>query len=65
MSGSPAARLRHAARETWQVLRGVLGERAYENYVAHHAAHHPGEPPMGEREFWRQLQDREPPPRCC
>ena len=58
-------RLRHAAREAWQVLRGVLGERAYEDYVAHHTAHHPGEPPMSEREFWRRRGDREPPARCC
>jgi uncharacterized short protein YbdD (DUF466 family) len=58
-------RLGHAARETWQVLRGVLGERAYENYVAHHAATHPNETPMSEREFWRRQGDREPPARCC
>jgi uncharacterized short protein YbdD (DUF466 family) len=58
-------RLRCAAREAWQVLRGIAGERAYENYLAHHAAHHPDDPPMGEREFWRQRGDREPPARCC
>ena len=60
-----ATRLRHAAHEMWQVLRGVVGERAYENYLAYHQAHHPGEPPMGEREFWRRQGDREPPTRCC
>ena len=49
----------------WQVLRGVVGERAYENYLAHHTAQHPDTPPMSEREFWRQLGDREPPARCC
>jgi uncharacterized short protein YbdD (DUF466 family) len=58
-------RLRIAARDAWQVLRGVLGERAYEQYVAHHTAHHPDEPPMSEREFWRRRGDREPPARCC
>ena len=59
-------RLRHTAQDAWQVLRGVFGERAYENYVAHHTAHHPpDEPPMSEREFWRRQGDREPPARCC
>jgi uncharacterized short protein YbdD (DUF466 family) len=58
-------RLRYAARDAWQVLRGVLGERAYEDYLAHHKAHHPGEPPMSEREFWRMRGDQEPPARCC
>jgi len=58
-------RLRAAAREGWQVLRGVVGERAYENYLAHHTAQHPDTPPISEREFWRQLGDREPPARCC
>ena len=47
------------------MLRGVVGERAYENYLAHHTAQHPDTPPMSEREFWRQLGDREPPARCC
>jgi uncharacterized short protein YbdD (DUF466 family) len=47
------------------VLRGIVGERAYEDYLAHHAAHRAGEPPMTEREFWRRRGDREPPARCC
>jgi uncharacterized short protein YbdD (DUF466 family) len=63
--GTLGPRLRAAAREGWQVLRGVVGERAYENYLAHHTATHPGEPALSEREFWRQLGDREPPARCC
>jgi uncharacterized short protein YbdD (DUF466 family) len=58
-------RLAHAAREAWQVLRGIFGEHAYEHYLAHEAAHHPGEPTMSEREFWRRQGDREPPARCC
>jgi uncharacterized short protein YbdD (DUF466 family) len=58
-------RLRHAAQDAWQVLRGVLGERAYEDYLVHHRAHKPDEPPMSEREFWRRRGDREPPARCC
>lgn len=61
-------RLRSAAREAWQLLRGFAGERAYERYVAHHAAHHPGMDPMPEREFWRRHTDRGDSgvsARCC
>ena len=29
MTDAPVSRLRHAAREAWQVLRGIVGERAY------------------------------------
>jgi uncharacterized short protein YbdD (DUF466 family) len=59
---------REALREAWQLLRGFAGEQAYERYVAHHAARHPGVPPMGEREFWRKRTDRgdhAPSARCC
>lgn len=59
---------REALQEAWQLLRGFAGEQAYERYVAHHAARHPGVPPMGEREFWRKRTDRgdhAPSARCC
>ena len=65
MTAPLGTRMRAAAREAWQVLRGVFGERAYENYLAHHTAQHPDEPPLSEREFWRRQGDREPPARCC
>lgn len=61
-------RVRAGLHEAWQLLRGLAGERAYENYLAHQAAHHPGEPVLGEREFWREhidRGDREPSARCC
>ena len=64
-AGRLGPHLHRAAREAWQVLRGIVGERAYEDYLAHHAAHRPGEPPLSEREFWRRRGDREPPARCC
>ncbi|MDN5919927.1 MAG: YbdD/YjiX family protein [Pseudonocardia sp.] len=51
-----------------QLVREMAGERDYENYLAHRAAHHPGEPVQGEREFWRERtdrQDRNPTARCC
>ena len=46
-------------------LGGVMGADAYTKYLEHHAASGHAEPPMSEREFWRQLGDREPPARCC
>lgn len=52
----------------WQLVREMAGERDYENYLAHRAAHHPGEPVRDEREFWRERtdrQDRNPTARCC
>lgn len=49
----------------WQLVREMAGERAYEHYLARHAAHHPGTRPMSEREFWRQRGGQEPPVRCC
>lgn len=61
-------RLGGVAASWWQVVRGVAGERAYETYVAHHRAHHPDEPVMSERDFWRWYVDRgdtNPTSRCC
>lgn len=63
-----ADRLRAGLREVWQLVRGVAGERAYENYLEHQRRHHPGEPVLAERDFWRQhidAGDRTPQSRCC
>jgi uncharacterized short protein YbdD (DUF466 family) len=49
-------------------LTTLMGDRAYDTYVAHHRAHHPTDPPLTERQFWRQKmddQDRNPGARCC
>jgi uncharacterized short protein YbdD (DUF466 family) len=51
-------------------MRGVMGADAYERYLDHHAAHHGAaqHPPMTEREFWRDRDDRrdhEAQGRCC
>ena len=59
--------LREAARGVAWFLRGVVREDAYEKYLQHTATH-PGAPVMTEREFWRDLtdrQDRQPQGRCC
>ncbi|MEO8281954.1 MAG: YbdD/YjiX family protein [Pseudarthrobacter sp.] len=49
-------------------LGGVLGADAYAKYLEHyHAAGHE-EPPLTEREFWRDHTDRQdsnPQGRCC
>ncbi|PKK16180.1 YbdD/YjiX family protein [Thermomonospora sp. CIF 1] len=62
--GSLPERLRSA----WRLLREFAGERAYEIYLEHRRRHHPGEPVMSEREFWRRHFDsrgRNPGTRCC
>lgn len=59
---------RDVARRFWKGLRGVMGADAYDRYLAHHQRHHPGEPVMTVREFWRDKadeQDRNPGARCC
>lgn len=68
MSRPPEVRLRRVLAEAWQVLRGIAGERAYEHYLAHQAAHHPGRPTLDERTFWRDhvdRGDRQQTARCC
>lgn len=55
-------------RACWRFLQELAGERDYERYLEHRAAHHPGEPVLAEREFWRERtdrQDRVPSARCC
>jgi uncharacterized short protein YbdD (DUF466 family) len=68
------AGVRTGARSVLWYLKGLLGEDAYEKYVAHHAALHAagadgagadgadgGAPHalMTEREFWRDQTDRQ------
>ena len=55
-------------RAVWEFVRELAGERDYERYLEHRAEHHPGEPVLSERAFWRERtdrQDREPSARCC
>jgi uncharacterized short protein YbdD (DUF466 family) len=49
-------------------VRGVLGEHAYDQYLAHHHRCGHTDPPMTEREYWRARtdhQERHPEGRCC
>ncbi|MFI8411630.1 YbdD/YjiX family protein [Paeniglutamicibacter gangotriensis] len=56
------------ARALTRYLEGVLGADKYRIYLEHQARTHPGEAPMGEREFWRDYtdwQEKNPQGRCC
>lgn len=63
--------VRKGARDFVWLFKGVMGEDAYDKYKAHcEATHAPedGQPMMTEREFWRDVTDRQesnPQGRCC
>ncbi|MDO4916494.1 MAG: YbdD/YjiX family protein [Rothia sp. (in: high G+C Gram-positive bacteria)] len=47
---------------------GVLGADKYQKYLAYHRQSGCTEAPMSEREFWRDVSDRQernPGARCC
>lgn len=49
-------------------ITNLMGDSAYDTFVAHHRREHPDTEPMTERQFWRQKmddQDRNPGARCC
>ena len=66
-----AAAVLHSARGVSWFVKGMLREDAYEKYLAHVEAEHAqgdGGPVMTEREFWRDVTDRQernPEGRCC
>jgi uncharacterized short protein YbdD (DUF466 family) len=51
----------------WRHLRHATGDDAYERYLAHHAAAHPGEPVLSRKEFFKREQERKwgGIRRCC
>lgn len=65
------AALRGAVRAAGAVrwyMSGLMGDGAYDVYVAHQRRTHPEAEPLTERQFWRQKmddQDRNPGARCC
>jgi len=65
-SRAPAAPLRWLSA-AWSYLRAVSGDDAYERYVAHHTAEHPGEPLMSRKAYFaeRQRQKWTGVTRCC
>nr|WP_290178949.1 YbdD/YjiX family protein [Corynebacterium aquatimens] len=51
----------------WYV-KELMGDNDYAKYCDHFRAHHPGEEPLSEREFWKARwahQDANPQGRCC
>ena len=62
------ARLRRAVAGALWYAREVMGENAYEHYLAHQRRHHPAEPVLSRREFERRRMDQlddHPRARCC
>lgn len=51
----------------WALLRRVSGDDAYDRYLAHHRAAHPGQAPLGRRQWFKREQDRAwaQVRRCC
>jgi uncharacterized short protein YbdD (DUF466 family) len=67
-------RIAEATTHAWQsarwFFRGIMGADAYEKYLEHYWASPDshGHPPMTEREFWWDRDDRRdanPEGRCC
>lgn len=45
-------------RSAWGALRALLGDNAYERYLAHRRLHHPGEALLDRRAFYLAELDR-------
>lgn len=61
-------RLRPAVGRALWYLREVMGENAYEHYLAHQRRRHPEEPVLPRGEFERRRMDEldaQPRARCC
>ena len=62
------ARLRRAVAGTLWYVREVMGENAYDHYLAHQRRDHPDEPVLSRREFECRRMDQleiRPGQRCC
>ncbi|WP_309615547.1 YbdD/YjiX family protein [Salinibacterium sp.] len=58
---------RRARSVSWYIT-SLMGDRAYDTYVDHLAARHPGIAPVDERAFWvarYREQEANPGARCC
>ena len=47
----------------WWYVKAVMGEDAYDQYLAHRERTHPGKPVLSRREFEREKT--KPNVRCC
>lgn len=66
--GAPRGTVRRGVGWVRWYLREVTGESAYDRYVAHACAEHPGAPVLDRREFERRrmdARDATPQQRCC
>lgn len=66
--GAVAHAAARAARGVRWYMSGLMGDGAYDVYLAHQRRTHPEAEPLTERQFWRQKmddQDRNPGARCC
>ncbi len=54
-------------RKSWNTLRRLTGDDAYERYLAHHQQHHAGTTPLDRAAFFRSEQQRkwDGVRRCC
>ncbi len=54
-------------RRFWSGLRSLTGDDAYERYLAHRSAQHPGEPALDRAAFYQSELDRRfrQASRCC
>lgn len=62
------ALVRSSARNVRWFVTTLMGDRAYDVYVAHRATTHPGVDPLSERQFWidrYREQESSPGSRCC
>ena len=48
----------HRARGLWSGLRSLLGDDAYERYLAHRQERHPGDATLDRRSFYLSELDR-------
>ena len=51
-------RVLHRPHGLWRGLRALLGDDAYERYLAHRNELHPGAPTLGRRAFYLSELDR-------
>jgi uncharacterized short protein YbdD (DUF466 family) len=53
--------------QSWNVLRELTGDDAYERYLAHHSAAHPTQLPLDRAAFFKSEQRRkwDGVRRCC
>jgi len=62
------ARLRRLLVEALAVVRQIAGAPDYQRYLEHHAACHPGHPPLSPREHYAEFVTRRfggGATRCC